>query len=290
MFSGERPGPAEHPRPEFARMLTAHPQFARATVNLLWSEMFGAGIVEPVFGFDLARIDPNNPPPSPWTLQPTHPELLEALGQYFRENNYSLRSVVKLIAKSNAYQLSSRFPNEWKTSYAPYFARKFVRRLKAEEIYDSLVTATNIFTEVPIRGTDVRVRLASEAYAPDEFIRGVNDPILKEIHFFLESFGQTNRQSSERSNEGAITQAVLLMNSPLVHRQIRAVEGSYLAGLLKQQSPDEEKIHRLFERFLVRRPTAAELAHAREVVKSGPEGWEDLQWLLVNRVEFVHNF
>jgi hypothetical protein len=290
MFTGDLPDPAKHPRPEFARLLTSDPQFARATVNLLWAEMFGVGIVEPVFGFDLARLDPENPPPAPWTLQPTHPELLEALAQYFRDNNYSIRSVVKLIAKSSAYQLSSQFPGEWKESYAPYFARKFVRRLKAEEVYDSLVGATNVFTDVPIRGTDVKVRYAAEAYSPDEFIRNVTDPVLKEIHFFLESFGQTNRQSSERSNDGAITQAVQLMNSPLVHRQIRAAEGSYLAGLLKLQIPDEDKIGRLYERFLVRRPTPAEVTDAREIVAAGLEGWEDLQWLLVNRVEFVHNF
>jgi len=197
---------------------------------------------------------------------------------------------LKLVAKSNAYRLSSQFPGEWKASYAPYFARKFVRRLKAEEIYDSLVNATNVFTDVPIRGTDVKIKFAAEAYAPDEFIRGVNDPVLKEIHFFLESFGQTNRQSSERSNDGAITQAVLLMNSPLVHRQIKAAKGSYLAGLLEQQLPPEDKITRLFERFLVRRPTQVELANAKGVVSSSPDGWEDLQWLLVNKVEFVHNF
>ncbi|MGH9201942.1 MAG: DUF1553 domain-containing protein, partial [Vicinamibacterales bacterium] len=260
------------------------------TGGLVGSEMFGVGIVEPVFGFDMARLDPRNPPPAPWDVQPSHPELLEALAQYFRDNNHSIRSVVKLIAKSNAYRLSSQFPGEWKAGYAPYFARKFVRRLKAEEIYDSLVSATNVFTDVPIRGTDVKIRFAHEAYSPDEFIRGVNDPVLKEIHFFLESFGQTNRQSSERSNDGAITQAVQMMNSPLVHRQIRAADGSYLAGLLKQPLPDEDKITRLFERFLVRRPTPAELANARALVASGSEGWEDLQWLLVNKVEFVHNF
>ena len=66
--------------------------------------------------------------------------------------------------------------------------------------------------------------------------------------------------------------------------------GSYLAGLLKQELPEDDKINRLFERFLVRRPTPAELAQARELLKSGSEGWEDLQWLLVNKVEFVHNF
>ena len=89
-----------------------------------------------------------------------------------------------------------------------------MRRLKAEEVYDSLVGATNVFYDADPR-TDIKVRYAAEAYSPDEFVRNVNDPILKEIHFFLESFGQTNRQSSERSNDGAITQAVQLMNSPL---------------------------------------------------------------------------
>jgi hypothetical protein len=287
MFSGRKADTARHPRAQFAEMLTADPQFARATVNLLWSEMFGVGIVDPPLDFDLARLDPNNPPPAPWTLQPSHPELLEALAQYFREHNYSLKSVLTLIAKSSAYQLSSRYPGEWKASYSPYFARKFVRRLKAEEIYDSLVHATNIYTEIPVRGTDVKARYAMDVYAPDDF-RGTE---LRELHFFLEAFGQSNREYSERTNDGDITQAVLLMNSPFVLKQVQASQGSFLTGLLKDETvSDDEKIARLFQRFLIRKPGTDELAKARSVVKTGSKGWEDLQWLLVNKVEFVHNF
>lgn len=291
MFTGESPDPAKPPRPEFARMLTSDPQFARHTVNLLWSEMFGVGIVDPPFQWDLARIDPKNPPPAPWNLQPTHPELLEALAQYFRENNYSIGSVLKLMAKSSAYQLSSQFPGEWKASYAPYFARKFVRRLRAEELHDSIVNATGLFTDIPIKGTDTKVRFAHEAGPEDFKVR--DNPNLQELHFFLEVFGQSNRESSERSNEGDITQAILLMNSPFVLRQIQAAEGSYLAKLLKEEWPEDEKINRLFERFLLRRPTAPELAQAKDVLKrgaGGTKGWENLQWLLINKVEFVHNF
>ncbi len=292
IFTGEKPGPNRHPRPEFARMLTSDPQFARNTVNLLWAEMFGVGIVDPPTSFDMARIDFKNPPPAPWTIQPSHPELLEALAQYFREKNYSLKSVITLIAKSNAYQLSSQFQGEWKASYAPYFARKFVRRLKAEEIHDSLITATNLQTEFPIRSTDTRVRFAMEAGPEDfsQFFSRPGDNNAKELHFFLEAFGQTNREQSERSNDGEITQAILLMNSPFILRQIQASEGSYVAGLLKQNVPEEEKIQRLFQRFLVRQPSAAEMAQARNVIKNGVKGWEDLQWLLLNKVEFVHNF
>ena len=39
-------------------MLTADPQFARATVNMFWAKLMGAGIVEPFDEFDLARINP----------------------------------------------------------------------------------------------------------------------------------------------------------------------------------------------------------------------------------------
>ena len=289
ILNGERPDPAKNPREEYARMLTSHPQFARTAVNLLWAEMFGVGIVDPPLDFDLARIDPKNPPSAPWALQPTHPELLDALAAYFRENNYSLRAVLKLIAQSSTYQLSSRFVGEWKAPYAKYFARKFVRRLKAEEIHDSLVHATGLYTDVPIRGTDFKARYATETRSPEDF-KG-KGPLLRDVNFFLESFGQTNREYSERTNEGDITQAILLMNSPFVLRQVKAAPGSFLSSLIPQQISTEEKINRLFERFLVRRPTQDELASAREVAKGdAQQGWEDLQWLLVNKVEFVHNF
>ena len=50
--------------------------------------------------WDLARIDPANPPPDPWTLQPTHPELIEALATEFINSNYSVKHMVRLMATS----------------------------------------------------------------------------------------------------------------------------------------------------------------------------------------------
>jgi hypothetical protein len=40
----------------------------------------------------------------------------------------------------------------------------------------------------------------------------------------------------------------------------------------------------------MRRPTTEEATQAKAVVKNGGAGWEDLQWLLINKVEFVHNY
>jgi hypothetical protein len=288
ILTGEKPDPAKPLRAEYARMLTAHPQFARHTVNMFWAEFMGAGIVDPVFEWDLNRFDAKNLPAG-WSAQPSHPELLEELAADFRKNGHDLQRLFKLITKSSAYQLSSRFHGEWKEAYAKYFARKFVRRLKAEEIYDSIVHATGVYTGVPVRGTDFVARYATETRSPEDF-KG-KYPGLKDINFFLESFGQTNREYSERVNEGDITQAILLMNSPFVLKQIQASPGSYLGGLLNKTMPAEQAITRLFERWLVRQPTRVELAQAKDLVlTSGQKGYEDLQWLLVNKVDFLFNY
>ena len=70
-------------RDELARMITGNIQFSRAFTNRIWAELMGFGIVEPVDEFDLARYDPKHPPPAPWTIQPSNPELLDAMAKDF---------------------------------------------------------------------------------------------------------------------------------------------------------------------------------------------------------------
>lgn len=277
-LTGEKPDVSRPLRPQYARMLTAHPQFARATVNRFWAEFMGTGIVDPVHDFDLDRL----------STQASHPELLEALADDFRKNGHDLRRLMRLITQSSAYQLSSRFPGEWKESYARYYARKFVRRLKAEEVYDSLVGATGAFLEVPVRGTDFRARYATELRTPEDLKQ--NLPGFRDANFFLEVFGQNNREFSERKMDGEITQAILLMNSPFVLKRLQPLPGTFAWSLEQRRLPDAEKVTALFERFLVRPPDAREMAFARDVLAKPGKGLEDLQWLLVNKLEFLHNY
>ncbi|MDP9170696.1 MAG: DUF1549 domain-containing protein, partial [Acidobacteriota bacterium] len=70
MFGGQTPKSGEDYRVALARMVTGDFQFARASVNFVWAQLYGKGIVDPPDQFDPARLDPNNPPPAPWTLQP----------------------------------------------------------------------------------------------------------------------------------------------------------------------------------------------------------------------------
>ena len=204
----------------------------------------------------------------------------------FQEHNYDIRRLLRLIATSSAYQLSSKFPGEWQASYAKYYARKFVRRLTAEEMYNAIVASTNLHDEIPIRGTDLTVAYATEARSPEDMRRFTN------AAFFLNVFGQTNRDYSERNNQGAIDQAIMLMNSPFVTERVAAKPGSFLAELLSKEPAldDAQVVEELYYRFLSRQPADDEAAQARELIaENRQQGLEDLQWLLMNKLEFIFN-
>src|SRR2546421_5237071 len=136
--------PGQSRRQALAQQITGDIQFSRAIVNYIWEKFMVEAFVSPSNAFDLARLDPTNPPPAPWTLQPTNPELLDALARWFQANRYDVRALMSLIAKCTAYQLSATYPGNWDVSYVPYYARKYVRRLDAEEIHDAITKATGI--------------------------------------------------------------------------------------------------------------------------------------------------
>ena len=289
ILNGEAPEPGKPLRQELARMFTAHPQFARGVVNRFWAEFMGVGIVDPADGFDLARMDPDNLPENR-DLQPTHPDLLERLAQDFIDSGYDLQRLHKTIAKSSAYRLSSSFPAEWKPAYAKYFARKFARRMSSEQIYDAVVKATDLHTPIGIRLTDKTVNYMVQMHGPADLKRAPNlDPKTQlELQFFAESFGQANREFNEPKRGGSIIQAALMMNSRLVKEKAKPLPGSYLAKLLAKDAADEEVVDALFWRFLTRGPDAGEKDAALTLLADrGREGGgEDLQWLLMNKMEF----
>lgn len=289
LLTGQKANPNQPLRPQFARMLTSHPQFARATVNLIWKEFFGLGIVDPVDSFDLARQDPSKPLPAPWTVQPTNPALLQALGQEFAKQGYSLKRLMRMIARSSAYQLSSRFDGEWKDRYTPYFARHYVRRLTAEQAHDAISQATGVYGNYKLKdmvyGTDLPpLQFWTQAPTPEE----IND---REAKAFVQTFGQANREQFDRRPGGSILQAMMLMNSPFVTRRIRAEAGTRVGELLASPRTNSEVVEQLYLSTLSRPPTAAEKQIAVSWLDADRrQGAEDLGWSLLNKLDFVFNY
>ena len=245
LLSGEEPRPGEEPREALGRILTAHPQFARGTVNRFWAKLMGFGIVEPFDEFDLLRQDPDNLPEG-WELQPSHPELLEELARSFRESNYSIKELMRTITRSSAYRLSARFQGEWNDSYAQYFARKFVRRLGAEELHDAIALATD--RPGDFKFGDNKVGLTLKLAGP---------PGARDVRTFLRTFGQSDRNTPPREVPGSLLHPLALMQSPVVTDRVIAKEDSRLKKLLDSYDNDRV-VDEMFLGTLSRPPSSEE--------------------------------
>jgi len=278
----EAPATGETRRAAYGRILTAHPQFARATVNYLWKELFGLGIVEPADSFDLLRQDPTQLVPGA-TLQPTHPTLLTQLASAFVTNHFDLRATLKLMVSSNAYQLSSRYtPGAWNDSWVPYFARHYPRRLMAEEMIDAIARATNSNLSISVTSM---TPMTKAVQLPDTTEGAA-------FRAFMTNFGRGNRDDQPRTNDSSIVQALSLMNDRIVTDRIKASVPTSTVAMALQASHDPRTIaDTLYVTTLGRYPSYQERAAAIAYLSSGDlaRKTEDLQFALLNKLEFLFN-
>ena len=288
IFTGETPKTGENYRAAFARMITADPQFARATVNYMWAYFFGVGLVDPPDAFDPLRLDPDNPPPAPWTLQPSNPRLLNALAQSFIDHKYDLQWLMREIVNSKAYQLSSRYDGAWNDSWYSLYARKMVRRLWGEEVHDAIAISSNDLPTYKLT-TYGTINYAMQFPEPLSLPDGASGKVTG----FLDAFLRGNRDDQPRSGEGSILQALGLMNNAFV--MTRTSPTSPATGLLAAslKLPDTELVNTLFLAVLSRYPTGQELntalANLANTSTRNNEA-QDLLWSLYNKVDFVFNY
>lgn len=288
LTTGEEPQSGEW-RKELARMITNDRQFAKATVNYLWAYFFNYGLVDPPDAWDLARVDPKNPPPAPWTLQVTHPELLEQLADYFIQNNYSIKALARLMVNSNAYQLSSKYQGAWKTSYTRYFAKHIPRRLAAEELYDALQVSTETETPMFVPGFDEPLRYANQM--PDPTEPRSDGQVLE----FLNTFGRGDWWNVKRDPTPTILQLLYTMNgNQTVLRTFASRTDSPVnraARLAVSPAPDAEVIREMFLATLTRYPSDDETATVLRMKAGTRLDWlSDLQWALLNKLDFIFNY
>ena len=291
-FTGESIAPDTNRRQALAMDVTGDVQFSRAIVNYIWGKLMVEAFVTPASAFDLARLDPDKPPPAPWTLQPTNPQLLNALSRWFGENGYDLRQLIALIAKSNAYQLSSAYPGAWKPDYVPFYARHFVRRLDAEEIHDAVVKATGILPSYVMDYAGSLTPLPPVSWAmqlPDTREPRTNGTTAQ----FLNAFGRGDRDLAARNSSGSVLQGLSLMNNTFVMQRIHANNnGSAVQRLLAVTSDRYAIIGYLFFATLGRYATNEELSIALATMQrlGNTRGAEALQWALLNKVDFIYNY
>ena len=120
---------AKADRLSFARWLVKgdHPLVARVTVNRLWQQLFGVGLVRTVEDFGAQ---------GEW---PSHPELLDWLAVEFVDCGWDMRHMLKLMVMSQTFQQQSRVTPE--VLAVDYYNRLLSHaprlRLPAEQIRDN---------------------------------------------------------------------------------------------------------------------------------------------------------
>jgi hypothetical protein len=284
-LDGDQEPAGENWRLEFARLLTSDRQFSRAAVNYLWAYFFGSGIVDPPDGWDLRRTDPANPPPEEWPFQNANPELLEALADRFIESNYSLKTIIRLIVNSNTYQLSTRYPTTWQDAFSRYFARREPRRLTAEQLVDSLMTATGTETAMEVYGM------------PDRILRYTNQlphPQGKyPIDSLLYALGRGDWITQLPNNKPTLNGVLEFFNSWSTAIRTRAWSNrdgpqTQLAIWVSQGLSDSEILQRMFMATLTRMPTDAEIQSIMARKLSDRALWlTSVQWALLQKMDFV---
>jgi hypothetical protein len=263
---GELDLPGEDDRREaFAAYLAVadSPLFAKAGVNRLWGHLVGRGIVEPVDDFRAS-----NPP--------ANAALLDALAKDFVEHQFDQKHILRTILNSRTYQLSSR-KNEFNKNDSKYFSHARTRLLTAEQLLDAICDVTGVAEKYPGLPSGVR---ATQLPSPD-----VNN-------YFLKVFGQPPREMAcqcERSTESNLSQALQMINGPLIHGKLRDGNNRF-RQLAAAGKTDPEIIAELYMAALCRQPGPTELEAATKHIAGQPDrmqGLEDVCWAILNAKEFL---
>ena len=115
----------------------SNPLTARVTVNRMWQEYFGKGIVETQDDFGVVGS------------RPTHPELLDWLATEFMARGWSQKAIHRLIVTSATYRQSAkdRPDVDEVDPYNKLLAHQSRMRLDAEIIRDSALVASGLLTD-----------------------------------------------------------------------------------------------------------------------------------------------
>lgn len=126
-------------RLDLARWLVSpdNPLTARAFVNRLWKQFFGAGLCSTVDDLGY-QGDP-----------PSHPELLDWLAVEFQESGWDIKHIVRLIVNSSTYRQSSQLRRELRDldPNNRLLASQNPRRVEAEFVRDNALLIAGLLDD-----------------------------------------------------------------------------------------------------------------------------------------------
>ncbi|MEO8495945.1 MAG: DUF1553 domain-containing protein, partial [Planctomycetota bacterium] len=261
---------SRHDRLQFASWLfTAdNPLTARVTVNRVWQQIFGRGIVGTVDDFGTQGD------------APTHPELLDWLANEFQQQGWSLKQLHRLIVSSATYRQSATFRSDLVEAdpYNTLLARQQRQRVEAETIRDIALAASGLL-DSRIGGPSVRPPQPAEysdlTYANsakwqvskggDAYRRGLYTFFQRTSPYpMLMTFDSPDSTEccTQRSLSNTPLQALTLWNDPTFYECAQAFGARVVKDVPPTGDPAQtmrERARRAFMLCLSRRPTDDEL-------------------------------
>ncbi len=263
------PDPDSDPRVALADWLTSPDNrwFSRAIANRLWAHFFGRGLVEPID--DMRDTSPASNEP-----------LLAALSRFTVQQEFDLKQLIRAIANSQVYQLSSA-PNASNERDDQNFSRMAMKSVPAEVLLDAICQAT--------------ARPEKFELLPDG-TRAIQLWDNRVNHYFLQVFGRPLRATAcecERMNEPSVAQVLHLMNSPEIQTKISHPRGR-VQQLLRSAQTTTAIVDELYLATYSRLPRDHERDSAVGYLDAAAAGArthaaEDLLWTLMNTTEFLFN-
>ncbi len=276
------------PRIRLSKWITSpeNPLTARVTVNRLWQELFGRGIVFTTENFGLQGE------------KPSHPELLDWLASDFRENGWSLKGSIKTIVMSAAYRQSSAVRPELQSRDPDniLLARQTRTRLPAELIRDSALAVSGLLNPTvggksvrpPQPGGKMQRRKWVASEGQDRYRRGLYIQYQRMFPYpFLANFDMPGGYEAvcRRGRSNSPLQALNLLNDEVFFEAAQA-----LAVRVLTEGPQDprERLEHAFRLCLARSPGAEELEWLETAMRRQSEILEQEQELtqLTLPVEF----
>jgi cytochrome c553 len=266
-----------------------NPLPSRVMANRIWQGHFGDGIVRTPDNYGRLGERPSNP------------ELLDYLAKTFMENGWSIKKMHRLIMLSKTYQMSAAYDEATKAKdpenrMLSHFPRQ---RLSIEEIRDAYLAMggdldlTMGGTLDPGVGTDGETSAGRISMNPEKTnrrsiylpLRRSNLPTL----YTLFDFGDATTPEGHRNPTSVATQALFVMNSPLVIREAKNIADT----VLKQETQNKRRVEEIYLRVLDRRPDANEIDKGLTYMSGFRQKWntidEETAWTSLTHALMASN-
>ena len=305
------PKPNQSPREVMAAWMTSadNPRFAKNIANRMWKHAFGVGLIEPINDIRDDSLCSN-------------PELLEFLTSELIRLKFDTRELQRIIYNTRTWQREAS-ADDIDLTEPYYFPGPILRRMTAEQIWDSLLTlavynfesftrpsTSQLASAIDLdldKATPEDVKQAAELY-DSKFSSNAQRTVTRERNtykgrttlaraselplplppeHFLRQFGQGDRELIEAATtDGSVGQILTMFNGEITHMMLE--KGSVIYDHVLRVTSVSDRINVIFYCVLTRAPRNSEDDVARQEIRSaGAAGYGNVIWALINTKEFL---